>query len=106
MVIINHFHLFGLDQIYNNMRNQPPTGLNFTKKYLYKYVRHPIMLGFIIAFWATPTMTAGHLLFAIMTLGYILVGVKYFEEKDLRNELGETYERYQEEVPMIFPFLK
>jgi protein-S-isoprenylcysteine O-methyltransferase Ste14 len=104
--MINHFHLFGLDQVYHNLKNQPPTGLNFTKKYLYKFVRHPIMLGFIIAFWATPTMTAGHLLFAVMTLGYILIGVKYFEEKDLRNEIGPAYEEYQKEVPMIFPFLK
>jgi protein-S-isoprenylcysteine O-methyltransferase Ste14 len=104
--MINHFHLFGLDQIWNNLRNQPPTGLNFTKRYLYKFVRHPIMLGFIIAFWATPEMTAGHLLFAVMTLGYMVVGVKYFEEKDLRNEIGEAYEKYQKEVPMFFPFTK
>jgi protein-S-isoprenylcysteine O-methyltransferase Ste14 len=104
--MINHFHLFGLDQIYTNLKNQPPTGLNFTKRYLYKFVRHPIMLGFIIAFWAIPTMTAGHLLFSIMTLGYIIIGVKYFEEKDLRNEIGEAYEKYQKEVPMLFPFTK
>ena len=104
--MINHFHLFGLDQVFNNMRNKPPTGLKFKESYFYKFVRHPIMTGFIIAFWATPVMTEGHLLFAIATSAYILIGVKYFEEKDLRNDIGEPYENYQKRVPMLFPFTK
>ena len=69
-------------------------------------VRHPIMLGFIIAFWAAPTMTLGHLLFAIMTTAHIFIGVHFFEEKDLVDEIGEGYVAYQKEVPMLIPFLK
>lgn len=74
--------------------------------YLYKIVRHPIMLRFIIAFWATPTMSTGHLLFAIMRNIYILIAVKYLEEKDLRKFIGKSYEEYQNEVSMIIPFSK
>ena len=104
--MINHFHLFGLDQVFNNFRSRPPTGLKFQEKYFYKYVRHPIMTGFIIAFWATPTMTTGHLLFAAVTTVYILISVKYLEEKDLRNDIGDAYSDYQKRVPMLFPFTK
>jgi len=104
--MINHFHLFGLDQVYNKLKNRPPTGLKFKEHFFYKFVRHPIMTGFIIAFWATPVMTEGHLLFAGVTSLYILVAVKYLEERDLRNELGDAYVSYQKRVPMLFPFLK
>lgn len=104
--MINHFHLFGLDQVYNKLRNKPPTGLNFSENFFYKFVRHPIMTGFIIAFWATPEMTQGHLLFAVVTTLYIIVAVKYFEERDLKNELGDAYVSYQKRVPMLIPFLK
>ncbi len=104
--MINHFHLFGLDHVYNNFRNQPPTGLKFKENYFYKFVRHPLMTGFIIAFWATPVMTTGHLLFAAVTTAYILISVKYLEEKDLRAEIGDPYVDYQKRVPMIFPFTK
>ena len=104
--MINHFHLFGLDQVLNNFRNKPPTGLKFKENFFYKFVRHPIMTGFIIAFWATPIMTAGHLLFAAVTTVYIILAVKYLEEKDLRKEIGEPYESYQKRVPMLFPFTK
>ena len=104
--MINHFHLFGLDQVFNNFRNKPPTGLKFKESFFYKFVRHPIMTGFIIAFWATPVMTAGHLLFAAVTTLYILIAVKHFEEKDLVNEIGEAYVSYQKRVPMLFPFTK
>ena len=104
--MINHFHLFGLDQVFNFLRNRAPTGLKFKESFFYKLVRHPIMTGFIIAFWATPTMTTGHLLFAAVTTAYIVVAVKYFEEKDLVNEIGEAYVDYQKRVPMLIPFAK
>lgn len=104
--MINHFHLFGLDQVFNNFRNQKPTGLKFKESFFYKFVRHPIMTGFIIAFWAAPTMTYGHLLFAAVTTVYILIAVKYLEEKDLEKEIGEPYKDYQKRVPMLIPFTK
>jgi len=104
--MINHFHLFGLKQISDNLQNKEISGLKFRKIYLYKFVRHPIMLGFIIAFWATPLMTAGHLLFSIVTTLYIFIAVKYLEEKDLKDAIGEPYMEYQKEVPMIIPFIK
>jgi protein-S-isoprenylcysteine O-methyltransferase Ste14 len=104
--MINHFHLFGLKQILDNLQNKEISGLKFRKVYLYKLVRHPIMLGFIIAFWATPLMTAGHLLFAVVTTLYIFIAIKYLEERDLKDAIGEPYEKYQKEVPMIIPFIK
>ena len=104
--MINHFELFGLAQIFDNLRNKQTPNPKFQTNYLYKIVRHPIMLGFIIAFWSTPTMTVGHLLFSIVTTIYILIAVKYLEEKDLRKFIGEKYETYQKEVPMIVPFTK
>ncbi len=103
---INHFRLFGLDQVYNNLKNRKPSKLAFQVNFLYKLVRHPIMLGFIIAFWATPTMTTGHLMFSVITTLYIFISVKHLEEPDLKNDLGEEYVAYQKEVPMIIPFLK
>jgi len=104
--MINHFELFGLAQIFDNLKNRQTPNPKFQTNYLYQVVRHPIMLGFIIAFWATPTMTAGHLLFTTVTTIYILLAVKYLEEKDLRKFIGEKYETYQQEVPMIVPFTK
>ena len=104
--MINHFELFGLSQIFDNLKNKQTPNPKFQTNYLYKIVRHPIMLGFIIAFWATPTMTVGHLLFTIVTTVYIIIAVKYLEEKDLRKFIGEEYETYQKEVPMIIPFTK
>jgi protein-S-isoprenylcysteine O-methyltransferase Ste14 len=104
--MINHFELFGLAQIFDNLKNKQTANPKFQTNYLYKIVRHPIMLGFIIAFWATPTMTVGHLLFALVTTIYIFIAVKYLEEKDLRKFIGEKYETYQKEVPMIIPFTK
>jgi len=104
--MINHFHLFGLKQIYDNMQNRDISGLKFRKQSLYKLVRHPIMLGFIIAFWATPVMTTGHLLFSVVTTLYIFIAVKYLEEPDLKDAIGAPYEEYQKEVPMIIPFIK
>lgn len=104
--MINHFELFGLKQIFDNLKNKLTESPKFQTNFLYKIVRHPIMLGFIIAFWATPLMTVGHLIFSITTTIYILIAVKYLEEKDLRKFIGKEYEDYQNRVPMIIPFTK
>jgi protein-S-isoprenylcysteine O-methyltransferase Ste14 len=104
--MISHFELFGLTQIFENFKNKQPQSPKFQTNFFYKIVRHPIMLGFIIAFWATPVMTVGHLLFSVMTTIYILIAVKFLEEKDLVKMIGKEYEDYQKEVPMIIPFVK
>lgn len=104
--MINHFELFGLKQIFDNLKNIEPQPHILQVNFLYKIVRHPIMLGFIIAFWATPLMTLGHLIFAISTTIYIILSVKFLEEKDLRNYIGKEYEEYQKKVPMLIPFMK
>lgn len=104
--MINHFELFGLKQIMENYKNRLPKSPAFQVNYFYKIVRHPIMLGFLIAFWATPVMTVGHLLFSVTTTLYILIAIKYLEEKDLRKSIGKNYEDYQENVPMLIPFSK
>jgi len=104
--MINHFELFGLTQIYQNFKNETITMPKFQVNWFYKLVRHPLMLGFIIAFWAAPTMTYGRLLFAVVTTAYILIAVKFLEEKDLKKIIGKDYEAYQKRVPMIFPFIK
>jgi protein-S-isoprenylcysteine O-methyltransferase Ste14 len=104
--MINHFDLFGLKQVFQYMRSQEPAPQNFTAKLFYGIVRHPIMLGFLIAFWSTPVMTMGHLVFAATTTVYILIAVKFLEERDLKKALGEQYTNYQKKVPMIIPFMK
>lgn len=101
--MIDHFDLFGLRQVFLNLRKQECTRTGFRKVLFYRLVRHPIMTGFLIAFWATPTMTLGHLLFAVVTTAYIYIAVKYFEEKDLVAEIGEPYVKYQTEVGAFFP---
>jgi len=102
--LINHFDLFGLRQVYLAWRGTPYTDLEFRESLLYRVVRHPLMLGFILAFWAIPTMTAGHLLFAVATTGYILIAMQ-LEEHDLVAALGDRYRDYRSRVPMLIPGL-
>ena len=103
--MINHFELFGLQQVYMHYMGRENPKSKFTNRFLYKYVRHPIMLGFVVAFWAAPQMTLGHLLFAVATTGYIMIGI-FLEEKDLLNHLGDSYVGYRANTSMLFPIPK
>jgi protein-S-isoprenylcysteine O-methyltransferase Ste14 len=103
--LINHFDLFGLRQVDHYRRGAEYHHLSFATPLVYRIVRHPIMLGFIIAFWSAPVMSAGRLLFAAVTTAYILVAIQ-FEERDLVSYHGQAYEEYREEVSMLIPIPK
>jgi protein-S-isoprenylcysteine O-methyltransferase Ste14 len=103
--LINHFELFGLRQVFSRLIGREIPETEFRTPFIYRYVRHPIYLGFLLGFWAAPVMTAGHLLFAIGATGYILVGI-WFEERDLVAQFGDRYRRYRDQVGMLLPSRK
>ena len=103
--LIDHFDLFGLRQVWLALRDKPYTKLHFGTPGPYRFVRHPLYVGWFFAFWMTPVMTYAHLLFAIATTAYILIAIQ-FEERDLVREHGASYEEYRKNVPMLVPFTK
>jgi steroid 5-alpha reductase family enzyme len=103
--LINHFELFGLHQVANNLAGRSMPLPRFRTPLYYQFVRHPIYLGFIIAFWAAPTMTTGRMLFAAVTTAYIVVGI-LLEERDLVDLFGDEYRRYKDRVSMLVPWRK
>jgi protein-S-isoprenylcysteine O-methyltransferase Ste14 len=103
--LINHFDLFGLRQVWLYFTGKPYTQLKFRTPFFYKYVRHPLYLGWMIAFWAAPVMTAAHFLFAAICSAYMLTAIQ-FEERDLITSFGEQYTRYKLRAPMLIPFSK
>lgn len=103
--LVNHFDLFGLRQVYLAWRGKPYPATPFRTVFLYRVVRHPLMLGFLIAFWAAPLMTIGHLLFATVWTVYIVLSVRFLEERDLVGAFGERYITYRKQVPMLLPLL-
>lgn len=103
--LINHFELFGLQQAWFHMRNRRAQAPQLRQPFFYRWVAHPLYAGFFLAFWATPQMTAGHLLFALGMSAYILIAIRY-EERDLTNLFGRDYENYRAGVGMLMPRLR
>lgn len=103
--LINHFELFGLEQVYLNLKNRVVPEAMFVENSFYKFVRHPIQLGTLIGIWATPNMSYTHLMLSVTFTIYIFIGL-HFEEKDLARTIGKKYKDYQGRVPMIIPFMK
>lgn len=103
--MINHFDLFGLRQVWLYFQGKPYVNVKFRLPFFYKYVRHPLYFGFLLAFWAAPVMTFTHLFFAVMTTGYILTAIQ-LEERDLITLYGDKYVKYKKWAPMIIPFTK
>jgi methanethiol S-methyltransferase len=100
--VIDHFELFGLKQVWSYFRGREHVSATFSERSIYRWVRHPLMLGFILAFWSAPTMSQGRLLFAVVTTLWILVAIQ-IEERDLIAFLGEPYRRYRDRTPMLIP---
>lgn len=100
--LINHFDLFGLRSVWRRWQERGQSPIGFRAPFLYRLVRHPLLLGFVIAFWSTPRMTAGHLMFSVVSTAYILAAIR-LEERDLVRSFGSQYERYRRAVPMLVP---
>ena len=100
--LLSHFELFGLSQVFARLFGKPPSDAKFRTPLLYRHVRHPIYLGILLAVWATPAMTAGHLLFSAVITGYILIGIQ-LEEHDLIQQFGDQYRRYRQHAAMLVP---
>ena len=103
--LINHFDLFGLRQVWRYLLAKPEGEMSFVTPGPYRFVRHPLYVGWLFAFWMTPLMTSAHLLFSVATTAYILIAIQ-LEERDLVREHGETYEEYRRQVPMLFPWMR
>ena len=103
--LIDHFELFGIKQVWRYFRRTPHIPPPFQVRVLYRFVRHPLYLGFMIAFWATPLMTVGHMILSVLITSFVIVGIQ-LEEGTLMATLGEPYRRYRHRVPMLLPFLK